>query len=270
MKWKIFTTVIGLFGCSLGGAYAQSLLQQIENHKQQLPYLQLSDSLLEYAAKLRQPMLPAAQTEKIRLYNSLLQRYKDSVALYAQAHAGSVSASELLFYNYFTLSPDTDFLREHFKPVQQKGIANPYAQYLQQEINGLDSARAGMPLPVFQLPDRQNVLHSISKGKKTLLLFWASWCAPCRAENRQLKALYPQLQSRNVDIVSISLDDDKSSWLNAARQDALPWLDLWSVDAWDSRPARFFTLHQIPQNALLNADGVIEKRNVQNIMLEVK
>lgn len=50
-------------------------------------------------------------------------------------------------------------------------------------------------------------LISSSKGKVTLVSFWATWCVPCRAEVPQLVQLEKRLQDKGLKLVLISADD---------------------------------------------------------------
>jgi thiol-disulfide isomerase/thioredoxin len=52
-------------------------------------------------------------------------------------------------------------------------------------------------------------LVAAHKGKVVLYDFWATWCAPCRAEMPQLVALEEKLRSRGLDVVAISADDQE-------------------------------------------------------------
>ena len=45
------------------------------------------------------------------------------------------------------------------------------------------------------------------KGKVVLYQFWATWCAPCRAEMPQLIRLEAKLRSEGFELVTISADE---------------------------------------------------------------
>lgn len=45
------------------------------------------------------------------------------------------------------------------------------------------------------------------KGKVVLYEFWATWCAPCRAEMPQLQRLEAKLRSQGFELVTISADE---------------------------------------------------------------
>jgi thiol-disulfide isomerase/thioredoxin len=52
----------------------------------------------------------------------------------------------------------------------------------------------------------QKVVDS-HKGKVVLYQFWATWCAPCRAEMPQLIRLEAKLRSQGFELVTISADE---------------------------------------------------------------
>jgi thiol-disulfide isomerase/thioredoxin len=84
-----------------------------------------------------------------------------------------------------------------------------------------DSARATrQPAPEFTLPDLGG--HKVDlvryRGHVVLLNFWATWCAPCRAEMPELMKLQRNYQDRGLRIIGISLDDDPKPVLGFIRQ----------------------------------------------------
>jgi len=56
--------------------------------------------------------------------------------------------------------------------------------------------------------DADGVRRALSawRGKKLLVNFWASWCAPCVEEMPQLQALADDFRSSNVAVIGIGVD----------------------------------------------------------------
>jgi len=48
------------------------------------------------------------------------------------------------------------------------------------------------------------------RGKIVFLVFWASWCAPCREELPELDRLYKKFKTEGFEVIAISVDASES------------------------------------------------------------
>jgi thiol-disulfide isomerase/thioredoxin len=89
------------------------------------------------------------------------------------------------------------------------------------------------------------------KGKVVLIDFWASWCGPCRRANKHLKKLYDKYKDQGLEILSISVDDSKSAWKKAIKDDKTGWLHV--ID--EINLASSWNIQFIPTTYLVDKEG---------------
>lgn len=116
------------------------------------------------------------------------------------------------------------------------------------------------------------VNFSSFRGQYVLLDFWASWCAPCRDANPGLTKIYQQFKNKNFTILGISLDniDRKEAWLKAIKQDNLTWTQVSDLKHWENEVVKLYSIKAIPQNFLIDPEGIIIARGLNNEELEEK
>jgi peroxiredoxin len=119
------------------------------------------------------------------------------------------------------------------------------------------SAGAAAPDFTLETPEGKSVSLSSLKGKNVLIDFWASWCAPCRAENPKMVKLYNKFKDKNFTILGVSLDQDKDLWTKAIKLDKLTWTEVSDLKYWNSPIAKLYNVEAIPFTVLVDEDGKI-------------
>lgn len=117
------------------------------------------------------------------------------------------------------------------------------------------------------------VTLSSFRGKTVLINFWASWCGPCRALDPKLVQLYNTYKNDNFAIINVSLDKPgaKEDWLKAIGDDHLSDItQVTDLRFWNNAVAQLYGIVTLPQNVLINANGVIVARDLKPHQLSEK
>lgn len=76
------------------------------------------------------------------------------------------------------------------------------------EIEKLPATQA----PRFSLPDLQGKRTASAdfQGRVLLINFWATWCAPCRAEMSALDRIHQKYKDQGLTVIGVSIDNDQA------------------------------------------------------------
>ena len=180
--------------------------------------------------------------------------------------------SAYLVREYLTAYPDAEILEPLYNGFDSS-IKNTY--YGRQVFKSLQAAKRtmiGLQAPGFSIKDKDGKListHSLT-GRFTLVDFWASWCGPCRAENPYLLKAFNQFHAKGLNIISVSMDDNRNAWLKAVDEDQLPWTQVSDLKGSKSPVKELYGIVSIPMNYLLDKEGKIIAKNLRGQELEKK
>jgi peroxiredoxin len=115
----------------------------------------------------------------------------------------------------------------------------------------------------FRLPDRDNSFHEniAPDATYTILWFWDAACDVCIGHSKKLVEVYPQLQEKNAEVISVYTGSKRNAWQYASYKYDFPWIDLWNPHNGFELDT-YYGLHKIPRLYVLDADGTILAKDI--------
>lgn len=103
------------------------------------------------------------------------------------------------------------------------------------------------------------------RGKTVLVVFWATWCGPCRESMPEIKAIYEHYHADGLEVLGVSKDDDKDALTTYIEEQELKWPNLFDTDPGDSEKhpiADKYGVHGIPTTFLLDRQGKVVAKDL--------
>ncbi|MCG8578631.1 MAG: redoxin domain-containing protein [Bacteroidales bacterium] len=108
------------------------------------------------------------------------------------------------------------------------------------------------------------------QNKYVLVEFWASWCAPCRAEIPHMKKAHKHYHDKGFEIVSFTLDNNLKAWQKASDEEKLPWVNVGDLKAYKSPVVKMYGVQGVPANYLVDSEGQIIAKHLRGDALDKK
>ena len=132
--------------------------------------------------------------------------------------------------------------------------------------NQLPSVLIGKPTPDVPLPLLQNNQAKLAldayRGQPLLVNFFASWCAPCRAEAPALEHL-----SNQISIIGIAYKDRPQDTLQFLEQYGNPFVAIGRDN--DGRAGMAWGVYGVPETYLIDRSGQIKWRHAGPLTRDV-
>ncbi|WP_100615752.1 TlpA family protein disulfide reductase [Confluentibacter citreus] len=176
--------------------------------------------------------------------------------------------NELMTYYNSNKAIDTLITNKYINDVDP--MLKPYKTYLADAIALRTNFPKGAPSPTFENYENYNGSKTSLadlKGKYVYVDVWATWCGPCKVEIPSLKQLEKDYHNKNIQFVSISIDDDqthqgswdkaKASWKAMIADKDLGGIQIFAPNGWQSDFVRNYKINGIPRFILIDPNGNI-------------
>lgn len=158
-----------------------------------------------------------------------------------------------------------DSLSRIFSQLSKNIKTTSLGNYVRESINQKQSISLNKVMPDFSFKTNTGQVIDLSsfRGQKHVLLcFWASWCGPCVRNIPFLKDIDEKYKSKDLQLLSVSVDKDTSNWLGAVEKFNMPWLQTCDLPMYANKNISWlYQLNWIPQYFLLDKSGKLIYQN---------
>jgi thiol-disulfide isomerase/thioredoxin len=204
--------------------------------------------------------------------NSLLQEAYLSEDLFESSEAEFSKTFDKLEVAYDSLKNNYKQLdAAYFKNQDKdfKSLQKSYKNYFMEKLEMRKLFARGTVSPTFSnYENHKGGTTSLSdfKGKYVYIDIWATWCGPCKVEIPFLKKIESKYHDKNIEFISISVDDARRSgtmekahfaWKTMVSQKELTGVQLFTGTGWEAKFVQDYKVSGIPRFILIAPNGTI-------------
>jgi len=233
---------------------AEKQLSYLKSHA--LDYVDFSNSDLmfsdaftnksiEYLTYYRNPQLPKELLEKefSVAVDTILNKAKVNSFVYKQVTEYLVDGFRKFGFDYVI-----DYIVDNYVIKDDLCLDSKLTTSIQRRMDQAKNLKIGAIAANIKMPDENGKQIDMSKieAKKILVIFYASWCPHCNELLPQISELYNNTKERSFEVIAISIDTNKTDWMNFITRNKFKWINACDLKGWSSPAANEYYLYATP------------------------
>lgn len=215
----------------------------------------------------------AVVNQKQQEYEALNQKVKSNLQAFIKSHNKSAVSGFIIYYDFNNPQVfNLEDIETAVGSLDKVALNTKFGKLANERLKSMRGSMIGYEATNFSQndPNGKAVKLSDLKGKYVLVDFWASWCGPCRQENPNVVMAFNKYKDKGFTVLGVSFDSNRDAWLAAVAKDNLNWTQVSDLKGWGNEAGKLFSISSIPQNLLLDKNGIIIAKNLRGAALDEK
>jgi peroxiredoxin len=202
--------------------------------------------------------------------NDLNKLLKMEAETFIRSHPSSI-ASLILIQDYLLDNNSKDKIESYLSLIEGEAKNDRFYKKLSAIAERRQRTAIGHSAPDFSLISNRNDTISLKtfENKHLLLTFEASWCSVCDDDYPALVKIRKMFPKKELEIVTIALDENKDDWEELARKQGVDWYQVTDVHGMASDMVSLYNLNTIPNNFLIDKKGIIFAKDISTDSIKV-
>ncbi len=218
---------------------------------------------IEYLTYFRNQQLPKPLLEKefMKAVDSLLNKAKVNELVYKHMTEYLIDG-----FTKFGFDSIINYIVDNYVIKDDLCLDAKVESTIQKRIDQAKNFKIGSTVPDIILPDLDGneIILSLLKSEKTLILFYASWCPHCKTTITELIKLYNKQKVKNIEVLAISLDEKRDDWSNLIKEYKLNWLNVSDLKGWNVKATTDYYIYATPTMFFVDKNLKIISKPISN------
>ncbi|MCL2683070.1 MAG: AhpC/TSA family protein [Bacteroidales bacterium] len=205
----------------------------------------------------------AGDRDEVKQWSEIQSRMANRQENFIKNNPNSVYAAYL--FSLQLLRKTVDEIEEVFNRFTPEVQRSAFGEQIRTYLETAKKVAPGAVAPNFRQKDIDGNIVTLEqfRGKYVMLMFWGSWCGPCRRSHPHLMELLNAYKDSPLQVIGFASDRDRNAWKKAIEDDKLDFIHCNLFDKLDGEDvAALYNVRAFPTKVFIDPQGKIVKTSI--------